>query len=482
MSRVVPSEVGLPRQPMATTISWALFSTISLSFLALALGVDDALPVAIAVVLPLGPIAYAAHGRTPIRLDHPMLWVSLPVLVGISLKSSVLLLGSPDSGTAALLRGHPLGDTLGVALPFVAVYLVALLAGFTATRHTGGARAPAQPVPRAAMRLAVLVGAFIAVLAVAFYIISVGGLSVETLSRKRTSVVGGVATSGAVFLRLASASAAIGLVFFSHQVADNERRARRTDFVAAGICLLAPVAMGFMGSNRSELLTTAILLLLVGLASGLSVRPRHALIVIAASAVVFVGMGSLRCLAQTAAIRECGPMDQLEGAFLSTESWLSLTKTADIVRYVPERVEYQNGATFVSALVAPVPRGLWPDKPDVRAEDIISVPILGLDPLRSTGAPPGAVGEFYLNFGALGVVTGGLLQGALLGWTWRRFLHTQSPGARVAMSMVTLHVAMRFPGGDFAGSAMPLLFGLLGVWTTGIIFRVHSKRGGYSSA
>ncbi|MCB1259685.1 MAG: hypothetical protein KDB33_04730 [Acidimicrobiales bacterium] len=83
------------------------------------------------------------------------------------------------------------------------------------------------------------------------------------------------------------------------------------------------------------------------------------------------------------------------------------------VRDWPERFDHRGGEDFVYGAVNWVPRVLWEGKPagNVPGQWFRQV----YEPDRENGWPMGAAGEWYLNFGAAGVIVGGLVTGLALG-------------------------------------------------------------------
>ncbi|MCB1006537.1 MAG: hypothetical protein KDB35_20300, partial [Acidimicrobiales bacterium] len=79
------------------------------------------------------------------------------------------------------------------------------------------------------------------------------------------------------------------------------------------------------------------------------------------------------------------------------------------VRDWPERFDHRGGEDFVYGAVNWVPRVLWEGKPagNVPGQWFRQV----YEPDRENGWPMGAAGEWYLNFGAAGVIVGGLVTG-----------------------------------------------------------------------
>ncbi len=74
-----------------------------------------------------------------------------------------------------------------------------------------------------------------------------------------------------------------------------------------------------------------------------------------------------------------------------------------IVDYVPEKVDYLWGSTYAKFFLWPIPRTLWPEKP----EGISRVVVRHFYPEiydKGISVSPTIVGEAYFNFGTLGIV------------------------------------------------------------------------------
>jgi hypothetical protein len=98
------------------------------------------------------------------------------------------------------------------------------------------------------------------------------------------------------------------------------------------------------------------------------------------------------------------------------------------VHYMSEGyADYAWGETFRNALVALVPRAIWPGKPQYAGSDGLVTRFTGIRFAQHTSVGIGHVMELYVNFGIPGVFLGSLLLGALLG-----FLDTRCGGYLVA--------------------------------------------------
>jgi len=75
---------------------------------------------------------------------------------------------------------------------------------------------------------------------------------------------------------------------------------------------------------------------------------------------------------------------------------------------------YARGETFWDALLALVPRALWPEKPIRAGSGDLVTRFTGIDFAEGTSVGIGQVMEFYANFGTAGVVIGFLVMGVLV--------------------------------------------------------------------
>ena len=75
---------------------------------------------------------------------------------------------------------------------------------------------------------------------------------------------------------------------------------------------------------------------------------------------------------------------------------------------------YGHGATLWEALLALIPRALWPDKPVSAGSGNLASDYTGVQFAQGTSVGIGQVMEFYVNFGTLGVVIGFVIMGLLV--------------------------------------------------------------------
>lgn len=84
------------------------------------------------------------------------------------------------------------------------------------------------------------------------------------------------------------------------------------------------------------------------------------------------------------------------------------------VEYLAVQDRYANGETIADAVIALVPRALWPDKPVYAGSGNLVSRFTGIRFAEGTSVGIGQVMEWYVNFGRAGVVIWFLLVGVLL--------------------------------------------------------------------
>lgn len=112
---------------------------------------------------------------------------------------------------------------------------------------------------------------------------------------------------------------------------------------------------------------------------------------------------------------------------------------------VPAEIPYLHGNSYLQVFVLPVPRALWPTKP----EDDITRVITRFDPGNSGFAFP-AFGEGYANFGFMGVALCGVVLGGMAELLHRRFANSQDLKSAVVAAVAAGVFLQLFSRGDFA--------------------------------
>ena len=82
------------------------------------------------------------------------------------------------------------------------------------------------------------------------------------------------------------------------------------------------------------------------------------------------------------------------------------------VNHLSDGDNYAHGATLWQALLAMIPRAIWPEKPTAAGSGTLVTEYTGIAFQGDTSVGIGQVMEFYVNFGTLGVVIGFIVMGA----------------------------------------------------------------------
>jgi hypothetical protein len=190
------------------------------------------------------------------------------------------------------------------------------------------------------------------------------------------------------------------------------------------------VTRGFIGYGAVAALTVLIFI------SGF-IKPR-ALVLVAAIVVGYVGLSVfVTYMRDRSDIRETvwggQPMQarltQLEKT-ISDFEWFDISKREHLsmvdgrlnqsflaglaVSRLSDSGAYVHGDTLWEALIALVPRAIWPEKPVEAGSGNMVTEYTGLKFIAGTSVGIGHVMEFYVNFGTLGVVLGFLVMGVLV--------------------------------------------------------------------
>ncbi len=174
---------------------------------------------------------------------------------------------------------------------------------------------------------------------------------------------------------------------------------------------------------------------------------------LAVSVLFVVALGSLRAdlqapdaAARAAAVGMGGIGDRFVGEFNQFD-WLAV-----VIGLVPDRLAFQNGATFGQLLAQFVPRAVWPSKPDP-IDYSVTMLVQGI----RSGSPFTIIGELYLNFGVPGIVAGMFVFGALCRALYSYVSRRRDDPGVVLIYSYTYASLLHF----FTRSFAPMVFGYL---------------------
>ena len=132
-----------------------------------------------------------------------------------------------------------------------------------------------------------------------------------------------------------------------------------------------------------------------------------------------------------------------------------------LVDAIPDLISFQNGATYMFLLVAPIPSSIWPAKAQFLTSPTAFT--LALWPkkwlVEGITIPPSLMGEMYLNFGTAGVFAGMIAFGALY-----KLMHVRAESRRpsaVLINSIMLATMVHYIRADFpAATVLVVMIGL----------------------
>ena len=272
-------------------------------------------------------------------------------------------------------------------------------------------------------QFALIVGIAISAIGVSSYISSTGGLSasISEISQKRSIEVisnGEVVHATGGYMRMAAdISVILLLVTMSYYL---KRFRRMPAYVSFQIWILGALSLivPFISSSRSAVVFVA-LGIMISLHSRDRLSPKIVLVCVLFAAISFGAMSALRAASQSS---QNGAFENPFEALAESGNGLSLFGTTHVIKGVPERMDFQLGSTYTSWIFAPVPRSIWPEKPDISLGKRVKDEILQLPVIRS-GRPASFMGEGWINFGAIGFI----LNSVIIGYSMRLISNSLLP-------------------------------------------------------
>ncbi|PFA99196.1 hypothetical protein CN383_16220 [Priestia megaterium] len=141
-------------------------------------------------------------------------------------------------------------------------------------------------------------------------------------------------------------------------------------------------------------------------------------------------------------------IDTIQTNFLSSKGDLNILDTfIKVYEGIPTQLPYEYGITFLSILVQPIPRTIFPAKPEY-ASKIIMESLMPEYYEKGIGFASSILGDFMLNFGILGILIGMLFIGILLR-TISRFKYKNIQGKlifAISLSIIPFYIRGEFVG------------------------------------
>ncbi|ORT71901.1 oligosaccharide repeat unit polymerase [Pseudomonas mosselii] len=143
-----------------------------------------------------------------------------------------------------------------------------------------------------------------------------------------------------------------------------------------------------------------------------------------------------------------------------TGNLMQLQTMSVLIDAMPEGLPWQNGSTLLMIALILVPSALFPGKPLTAAGVFTGAFWPNMWLLQGTTMPPGVFGEFYMNFGFVGVLLGALL----LGFVWGRLYGAVvgNPQSDRALGIYALTIASMLH--LFRGELSSVLLLLASIW------------------
>lgn len=162
--------------------------------------------------------------------------------------------------------------------------------------------------------------------------------------------------------------------------------------------------------------------------------------------------------------------------FLGNRDLLDASKTALIMRAVPDRLPYQLGKTMVTWAVAPVPRRLWKDKPIIQPGTLIYRTVYH-ERSAPGGVPPGFIAELYLNGGWLFVLPGMFCYGVVLRTLYDSFTPVLCERNGLMLYIVLIvPLGLTLPRADVSTVVIDILRGLIVIIPLLAFLTSHNER------
>lgn len=359
----------------------------------------------------------------PIRLTDPLNLLLLALTIGTVLGSAMLAFGDSPA-RASIMADWTVNDyAIGSMWMLLSLFIISLAYSFTTKRVNIGRLLPSSKhFSAAGVSIGVMIAMGVSLFALVTYLKATGGLNLSEISRKRTLEFvadGETVYAGAGYSQLfANVSRYILLILLGFFLQRKKRLGSANTALLIVLFLLA-AALPFFSSSRGSLLQIFFGLIYVFIAFR-DVSLRSLILAALVPLFVFGTMTGLRSAWQagTSGFQFENPLLALP----ESGNGLAIASTTAVLHSVPERMPYQYGSTLASWIFAPIPRSIWPNKPETSLGRRIKEEIYHRDAIRN-GYPASFMAEGYINFGWLGF----LVASALFGFVLRLIANSFEP-------------------------------------------------------
>lgn len=137
-----------------------------------------------------------------------------------------------------------------------------------------------------------------------------------------------------------------------------------------------------------------------------------------------------------------------------------LRHVKDVIKHVPDNLDFQYGKTFANLLVKPIPSAIWEGKPR-GAGKIITESLYPKAQSLNVRIAPSLLGELYLNFHLAGVIAGMFLFGVFCKALYSLLIRSYESKNMVLLYAFSLPFVLSELRGDFSVVTSFLIFNLL---------------------
>ena len=270
-----------------------------------------------------------------------------------------------------------------------------------------------------------------------WYTQATGGLDLQNFSQKRTLVSNSLELDeefrGFQVIATINRFAFVGYFVALDHMMSRTRKLSPAQMALLGALLANAVLLGIYRSERLPVLVSIVLSVVAISAYGRRLNVTR----LARGALVALLVFQLLTVARTdgAAVQSNGVVAATFETLVENRNMIDPSKTAHIIDGVPERLDFANGSTIASFVVAPIPRSIWPTKPIITPGPTLGRFIFGT---ARSGIPPGLFAELYWNFGILGIGLGVPIAGAALGRIDRSVRRSTSTRGRTRVIQVVV--------------------------------------------
>ncbi len=134
-----------------------------------------------------------------------------------------------------------------------------------------------------------------------------------------------------------------------------------------------------------------------------------------------------------------------------------------IIEFVPEKVGFQYGLYYLYLSIAWIPRALWPDKPIVSVEWLITETIYGHNPLVDPTRTPTLIGDLYLNLYIPAIIIGMFIWGIFWKMVYSYLLIHKKNAGIVLIYAILLLSGINMIRGSFSAFVLTILMAVLPV-------------------